>query len=308
MTGPSIGSSPRLRGTRPPGGGGTVNGRFIPAPAGNTLGEFVGPEPITVHPRACGEHGPNWLSERYPSGSSPRLRGTPPHGAVAQVAERFIPAPAGNTSEALNARASRSVHPRACGEHRWSPKSSSSANGSSPRLRGTRLNIWPHYTRNRFIPAPAGNTSRSWRRCPPTPVHPRACGEHSGTAPVSITHNGSSPRLRGTRRDPLSPGLRLRFIPAPAGNTPAHPQGPARSPVHPRACGEHLSMTRLIRLANGSSPRLRGTRSGAILDGDSRRFIPAPAGNTPEKHRMNRRSPVHPRACGEHVSTLLAVE
>ena len=92
----------------------------------------------------------------------------------------------------------------------------------------------------RFIPAPAGNT------CVPV---------ISG----KVIH-GSSPRLRGT------PTLR--------------PAAVRRTPVHPRACGEHLE--------------------AEDITGSAHRFIPAPAGNTPRRSRPPTRPPVHPRACGEH--------
>ena len=112
--------------------------------------------------------------------------------------------------------------------------------GSSPRLRGTR---W---------------TARSSAAA--TPVHPRACGEHEhGVAEAS----GAA-----------------RFIPAPAGNTPA---------IAPLLLG-----------AAGSSPRLRGTLSAGRSQPHGHRFIPAPAGNTHPHDGVLASSPVHPRACGEH--------
>ncbi|EFH10692.1 hypothetical protein HMPREF0731_3077 [Pseudoroseomonas cervicalis ATCC 49957] len=152
--------------------------------------------------------------------------------------------------------------------------------GSSPRLRGTQPVIPARPGIGRFIPAPAGNT-RSPRRCKTSAtVHPRACGEHlQDHAPLALGI-GSSPRLRGTRlRDPL--GRRhVRFIPAPAGNTYGPSGGSARPSVHPRACGEHGRPGARRILESGSSPRLRGTQRGDLDDGELRRFIPAPAGNT----------------------------
>ena len=114
--------------------------------------------------------------------------------------------------------------------------------------------------------------------------------------------------------------FRKRFIPAPAGNTPRTRPIPARTTVHPRACGEHL----LHLLGNtskaGSSPRLRGTPpmpatasgswrfipvpAGNTWGGQDnctgRRFIPAPAGNTRGPTGQITAASVHPRACGEH--------
>ena len=151
-------------------------GRFIPAPAGNTRRRAsqsvsVGSSPrlrgtrdraerthlrVTVHPRACGEHAvgadatsrqagssPRLRGTRRPallrlseSGSSPRLRGTLRPGLRCVDAQRFIPAPAGNT------------HATA--------RSATRCDGSSPRLRGTP-DATLHRRQRRFIPAPAGN-------------------------------------------------------------------------------------------------------------------------------------------------------
>ena len=71
------GSSPRLRGTQYSQGMSVLLSRFIPAPAGNTLGAFPVPIGPPVHPRACGEHGGVLTGEAVAIGSSPRLRGTP---------------------------------------------------------------------------------------------------------------------------------------------------------------------------------------------------------------------------------------
>ena len=96
----------------------------------------------------------------------------------------------------------------------------------------------------------------------------------------------------------------IRFIPAPAGNT--LPSSPSRfgPPVHPRACGEHERLFYLIQIIGGSSPRLRGTRSLDRARMASRRFIPAPAGNTAPSARSSAWSAVHPRACGEHINRI----
>ena len=50
-----IGSSPRLRGTEHRPMADQPPGRFIPAPAGNSLDQFWNARPHEVHPRACGE-------------------------------------------------------------------------------------------------------------------------------------------------------------------------------------------------------------------------------------------------------------
>ena len=96
-----VGSSPRVRGTREDGARIFLQGRFIPAGAGNA--------------GMAGSASP----KRY-GGSSPRVRGTPRVCDNYQTpSRRFIPAGAGNACAICCAACCHgTVHPRGCGERR----------------------------------------------------------------------------------------------------------------------------------------------------------------------------------------------
>ena len=275
--------------------------RFIPAQAGNTVEDIGDQRLAAVHPRAGGEHTSTSTSTRSTTGSSPRRRGTPGIGIDQLLKLRFIPAQAGNTAPDRQGPRRRTVHPRAGGEHprcqvaRWGPY------GSSPRRRGTPIELAPGVVEHRFIPAQAGNTSSrrslAWSR----PVHPRAGGEHQIRVVYHPRISGSSPRRRGTRprRPPAS--ARRRFIPAQAGNTSDSMSGRKISPVHPRAGGEHGHDSCPPWTESGSSPRRRGTQLHVTFEEEGARFIPAQAGNTHHPMPPEVEDAVHPRAGGEHV-------
>ena len=149
-----------------------------PAPAGNTRPRTPGHAPAPVHPRACGEHDVVRGTRITGFGSSPRLRGTHLDDDLLRLGQRFIPAPAGNTTGWRTAATTATVHPAPAG--------------------------------NTVAPAPTPSLST---------VHPRACGEHASGPFLSWAASGSSPRLRGTPAGGSRPTPTLRFIPAPAGNT-----------------------------------------------------------------------------------------
>ena len=115
------------------------------------------------------------------------------------VATRFIPAGAGNTTIWPDTRRRRSVHPRWRGEHTMKVRRCGQMSGSSPLARGTPFRHVVGHCIARFIPAGAGNTAALAAEGIPTPVHPRWRGEHYKS---------------GERFS-----LRDRFIPAGAGNT-----------------------------------------------------------------------------------------
>ena len=273
------GSSPRLRGTPETACTKRTAFRFIPAPAGNARGRPRSPKPRAVHPRACGERPGARRWRRTGSGSSPRLRGTLVKRLMIVEIIRFIPAPAGNAAQFARPRARRAVHPRACGERCGKVSRLGFKSGSSPRLRGTRIPVFPVYGEERFIPAPAGNATICRPKGNSSAVHPRACGERIVNRTRSGQRVGSSPRLRGTRSLGGGRSSCERFIPAPAGNARATLMREFSNAVHPRACGERRLKRCRLPGEVGSSPRLRGTPARTAAPGQTNRFIPAPAGN-----------------------------
>ena len=90
-------------------------------------------------------------------------------------------------------------------------------------------------------------------------VHPRARGEHDFFNVARV--------------------LKLRFIPAHAGNIPVASSGNVIVTVHPRARGEHKRRMTVKEIAVGSSPRTRGTYTDLSPLIHDERFIPAHAGN-----------------------------
>ena len=113
----SCGSSPRARGTDPPGRISSPKFRFIPACAGNSSGHRTRPTRRPVHPRVRGEQPFTVGVDPASTGSSPRARGT-------------------GKSPGKPARGSP-VHPRVRGEQTSRAPGAGSFPGSSPRARGT---------------------------------------------------------------------------------------------------------------------------------------------------------------------------
>ena len=89
-------------------------------------------------------------------------------------------------------------HPRVCGEHYGLAWRVLDAQGSSPRVRGTREQLQTAFSPSGIIPACAGNTGSGIYASGLTWDHPRVCGEHKASSGAVRSHAGSSPRVRGT--------------------------------------------------------------------------------------------------------------
>ena len=171
--------------------------------------------------------------------------------------------------------------------------------GSSPRGRGTDGEVNIEHWRGRFIPAWAGNSSDPTPGISGRSVHPRVGGEQYSTKLVATDAGGSSPRGRGTEREPVHSARRGRFIPAWAGNSVARWHNDDRDTVHPRVGGEQSATCSEYLPQVGSSPRGRGTVRQFRRAFLWARFIPAWAGNRPAMSRLHCRPAVHPRVGGE---------
>ena len=294
-----VGSSPHVRGTPIVGKAPDLEGRFIPACAGNASMRPGGWGGAPVHPRMCGERWHRMYQNREFAGSSPHVRGTQQAIELAFSSVRFIPACAGNATARTADRQASPVHPRMCGERLFTLCVIESFIGSSPHVRGTRRAGHERDVQRRFIPACAGNAPR-WSAYPARPsVHPRMCGERVADAGHPVYPVGSSPHVRGTHHEFLFRYLWVRFIPACAGNASAACASMRTDTVHPRMCGERDGSHMLGPRQRGSSPHVRGTPDGQLQTLIAKRFIPACAGNANGLERFRSRKPVHPRMCGE---------
>ena len=257
------GSSPRMRGTRIDSLKKRISTGIIPAYAGNTCRPRLECGCFRDHPRVCGEHTLSALPAKIPAGSSPRMRGTLGISCRQERRPGIIPAYAGNTLPFKSLSIIAWDHPRVCGEHMQRLGSVLGVSGSSPRMRGTLSISFFRVLALRIIPAYAGNTCEGRRRCGQDRDHPRVCGEHVLSDEAFVRSQGSSPRMRGT---PLVVDRHhgvTGIIPAYAGNTDEFRKSSVILEDHPRVCGEHDSIHPSVIPATGSSPRMRGTPTGA---------------------------------------------
>ena len=114
----AAGSSPRVRGKRPPGAGAAGPGGLIPACAGKTTDAIARLHRARAHPRMCGENATPVRTCTTPPGSSPHVRGKHRGPGLAGGERGLIPACAGKTVPVAPAGSAAWAHPRMCGENR----------------------------------------------------------------------------------------------------------------------------------------------------------------------------------------------
>ena len=226
------------------------------------------------------------------------MRGKLEEGSTDIHAARIIPAHAGQTVVLSRAVSGSSDHPRACGANSGLTYPIPSVAGSSPRMRGKPPQIKAEFSMIRIIPAHAGQTPLPDPARQVRTDHPRACGANSVRLSKRRHATGSSPRMRGKRTMEFWTPFAGRIIPAHAGQTSVFSLSFLLVPDHPRACGANKDLTKKTLMLRGSSPRMRGKRSGRITKTRSRRIIPAHAGQTKMWAEIEPAKPDHPRACG----------
>ena len=147
------------------------------------------------------------------------MRGALPVDQVKTGDWRIIPAYAGSTLLTGLRGVRTGDHPRVCGEHTrplfrvilwW---------GSSPRMRGARLEPTMGSGWLGIIPAYAGSTQGRDSLPYHLGDHPRVCGEHRQGRRCCSGRAGSSPRMRGALLPKQHDEDFRRIIPAYAGST-----------------------------------------------------------------------------------------
>ena len=138
------------------------------------------------------------MTNKPERGLSPLTRGTQAHGGTDNLANRFIPAGAGNTAISGRVQKRWPVYPRWRGEHHKRAVNMKKYPGLSPLARGTRSHRQSQHRVIRFIPAGAGNTPAEVCTCECLAVYPRWRGEHSRSSTEPKPDVGLSPLARGT--------------------------------------------------------------------------------------------------------------
>ena len=281
----------------------SIAARIIPAHAGQTAPVCNPNRPPPDHPRACGAN--EVIYERLSQliGSSPRMRGKPITPVVTPKQQRIIPAHAGQTMACTPFMPKRSDHPRACGANRPGNRTTATRCGSSPRMRGKPDFLRVPLDTLRIIPAHAGQTNHPRGDAKATADHPRACGANCCVFSSRLLCSGSSPRMRGKPVGKRHLTTLRRIIPAHAGQTQSDCQNGDTQPDHPRACGANCCVFSSRLLRSGSSPRMRGKRTGNRPTIHLLRIIPAHAGQTSCSPSSKCVNADHPRACGANSWT-----
>ena len=197
-------------------------------------------------------------------------------------------------------RRAHRAHPRPCGEHAVQTSTHTSDLGSSPPVRGARVDAETSPPLAGLIPARAGSTYSDIQQDPSLWAHPRPCGEHFSSFSIVSFVSGSSPPVRGAQ---ITPGCQIPecgLIPARAGSTLMCDWKPGPRWAHPRPCGEHVEVPCETDDSWGSSPPVRGARIVSIEDYVFPGLIPARAGSTVHHEEIFENDRAHPRPCGEH--------
>ena len=192
-------------------------------------------------------------------------------------------------------------HPRSCGAHPPAAINITGNSGSSPRMRGSHpfSPLLEHSIG--IIPAHTGLTRENHYVHTGTEDHPRACGAHAFGSSVGSAVGGSSPRMRGSLSSCLIVSYLSGIIPAHAGLTPLPWLSIYGTRDHPRACGAHAQMIIQLTIAEGSSPRMRGSLEHIEYGIPYQGIIPAHAGLTMKSTWSRKKRRDHPRACGAHI-------
>ena len=186
-----------MRGQRYAGNPSSRHLRIIPARAGPTVTQVDMDGVWPDHPRSCGanDRAIVWLVAGI--GSSPLVRGQRHLSISSRLRLRIIPARAGPTHTWGHPPIRWTDHPRSCGANLSVTFHHAATSGSSPLVRGQRVDAVGERLAWRIIPARAGPTKVPADTELTVTDHPRSCGANGVQPRPENAPSGSSPLVRG---------------------------------------------------------------------------------------------------------------
>ena len=251
-----------------------------------------------VYPRVCGGTFSGVLSIIEGGGLSPRVRGNRIATHAGLPSARSIPACAGEPQRLQAALTAPPVYPRVCGGTDFFRPVECGCYGLSPRVRGNQFCPIVYPSTDRSIPACAGEPGHDVLRWQRGEVYPRVCGGTADRCPAALESLGLSPRVRGNHLHKPLVSVRLRSIPACAGEPRGSEVWLIKPRVYPRVCGGTSSIWAMASIPTGLSPRVRGNQNVCTARRRRPRSIPACAGEPISRRLYQISSTVYPRVCG----------
>ena len=212
------------------------------------------------------------------NGLSPRVRGKQTLSRIQGRRGRSIPACAGEAAFPSLWFPLFGVYPRVCGGSADALDANSANDGLSPRVRGKHPSPSAALRCARSIPACAGEARQAAGVADAMVVYPRVCGGSLGPHAATMRAAGLSPRVRGKPAAARAALLRLRSIPACAGEAVIGLGIKRGVEVYPRVCGGSAGLTMASTCARGLSPRVRGKPAQMLVSAGFTGSIPACAG------------------------------
>ena len=170
--------------------------------------------------------------------------------------------------------------------------------GLSPPTRGIRIRSCSNYTNVRSIPAYAGDPQTGAPYPAPTWVYPRLRGGSLGDLARQSRRQGLSPPTRGIPSRWRVATMRMRSIPAYAGDPSSSRTFLGQRRVYPRLRGGSAPGASRIPIIPGLSPPTRGIHLGTLFAVANIGSIPAYAGDPARRHPHRRILRVYPRLRG----------
>ena len=233
----AAGLSPPVRGNPKPGRIFIDASGSIPACAGEPLSSGTPSAPPPVYPRLCGGTATQAFYQPLIFGLSPPVRGNRVYEIQPGAKHGSIPACAGEPGINITTEADKAVYPRLCGGTGQGAGRTGICRGLSPPVRGNPPPVAGGRGSQRSIPACAGEPANFRRSALAASVYPRLCGGTVLGCLCVVIYPGLSPPVRGNRVRDCQTIIRLRSIPACAGEPiPSRLTHPV-SAVYPRLCG-----------------------------------------------------------------------